>query len=101
MADGFSERRVYRERLWRRMTRTLRGDLKQIGTSTARGILACLVLLPALDGLSCGQASAPAKSAEPTFRYSAIDNGDFTEPNTTVVDARGTRPIPWWRSSRG
>jgi hypothetical protein len=57
--------------------------------------------MPALDALSCAQSSVPGKSAEPTFRYSVLDNGDFAEANTTVVDARGARPIPWWTSSRG
>ena len=58
--------------------------------------------------LACGQetiARPPVASAsegpEPTYRYSAIDNGDFAESNADVVDGTGTRRIPWWRSARG
>lgn len=39
--------------------------------------------------------------AEPTVRYSVVDNGDFAEAHSGVVDARGVRRIPWWRSNRG
>lgn len=72
---------------------------------TEGGLIACAGLFAvALSVIwvwrACATKSTPP-GAEPVFRYSLLDNGDFEEQNTTVVDALGVRRIPWWRSARG
>ncbi len=49
-------------------------------------------------------ATAPVvapSGAEPTVRLEVLRNGSFLEHHAPLVDGRGARPLPWWRTPRG
>ncbi len=42
-----------------------------------------------------------AYRVEPTVRLEVLRNGVFAEHPAPLVDGRGVRPLPWWRTPRG
>jgi len=63
-------------------------------------IIVCGAWFLACDRSATSTPAHVGASVEPVFRYSLLDNADFSEANESVVDARGVKHIPWWRSSR-
>lgn len=63
-------------------------------------LAACAAWFSACEQGANSTAGKGGASVEPVFRYSLLDNGDFSEVNESVVDASGVKRIPWWRASR-
>jgi hypothetical protein len=60
----------------------------------------CIALLLAVAPAFAARAQSSADT-ENVLRVDLLDNGDFGDVEVAVRDARGLRPLPWWRSSGG